>query len=121
MMHWSVGLVSVVWCSVAVPALAQAPGPVPATTAGSTGAFPAPEPVAPQPTQPPGPARPAPATPGPPTLAPAATTPPAVPPAAPAPLAEPFSEPPPPPPRETDMRPMRERRRFFIGGELGWD
>jgi hypothetical protein len=32
-----------------------------------------------------------------------------------------LTEPPPPPPRETDTRPIRERRPFFIGGELGWN
>ena len=33
----------------------------------------------------------------------------------------PINEPPPPPPRETDGRPIRARRPFFIGGELGWN
>jgi hypothetical protein len=33
----------------------------------------------------------------------------------------PLIEPPPPPPRETDFRPIRARRPFFIGGELGWN
>jgi hypothetical protein len=32
-----------------------------------------------------------------------------------------YIEPPPPPPRETDFRPIRQRRPFFIGGELGWN
>jgi hypothetical protein len=30
-------------------------------------------------------------------------------------------EPPPPPPRDHDWRPIRARRPFFIGGELGWN
>jgi hypothetical protein len=36
-------------------------------------------------------------------------------------LQPPLSEPPPPPPLETDARPIRVRRPFFIGGELGWN
>jgi hypothetical protein len=32
-----------------------------------------------------------------------------------------YVEPTPPPPRETDTRPIRARRPFFIGGELGWN
>jgi hypothetical protein len=32
-----------------------------------------------------------------------------------------IAEPPPPPPIETDLRPNRVRRPFFIGGELGWN
>jgi hypothetical protein len=39
---------------------------------------------------------------------------------APAPAAS-ITEPPPPPPRELDLRPIRARRPFFIGGELGWN
>jgi hypothetical protein len=35
--------------------------------------------------------------------------------------AAPIAEPPPPPPRPTDHRPVRARRPFFIGGELGWN
>jgi hypothetical protein len=32
-----------------------------------------------------------------------------------------ISEPPPPPPRSSDHRPIRQRRPFFIGGELGFN
>jgi hypothetical protein len=32
-----------------------------------------------------------------------------------------LNEPPPPPPIDTDKRPVRVRRPFFIGGELGWN
>jgi hypothetical protein len=42
-----------------------------------------------------------------------------VPPPASAPIG--YVEPPPPPLRETDTRPIRLRRPFFIGGELGWN
>ena len=33
----------------------------------------------------------------------------------------PLSEPPAPPPPPSDTRPIRQRRPFFIGGELGWN
>jgi hypothetical protein len=40
MMHRSVGLVSIVWCCVAIPALAQTPKPAPTAVGPSSGAFP---------------------------------------------------------------------------------
>lgn len=45
----------------------------------------------------------------------------AEPPSAPPPPASNISDPPPPPARENDARPIRARRPFFIGGELGWN
>jgi hypothetical protein len=114
----------------AAPALAQAGKPAP-TAPPASGAFPAAPTVAPAPTPAPtpGPAptaepAPSPATapapdansavaPPPPTAAPA-PAPAQVPPSG-------YVEPPPPPPRETDLRPIRARRPFFIGGELGWN
>lgn len=96
-----------------------------AQPATSSGAFPATTtspPAAPA-AAPASPAVEAPASPTtPPDAAPAAAAPPksiAAAPGAETPL--PINEPPPPPPRETDLRPNRVRRPFFIGGELGWN
>jgi len=94
-MRWSAGLVSVTWCCcLAAPAFAQAAPDAP------TGA-PPPAPEATPVVPPPPPA--------------AAPTP------APSRIPETLIEPPPPPPRETDFRPIRARRPFFFGGELGWN
>ena len=129
------GLVSASWCVLSVPALAQAPKPAPARGSAT---FPATEtapppatavaPTADAPGAPPDTAPIPPATaatpdgsalPPPP---PAAPPPVAPPPAATAPpVVIPPSEPPPPPPIDMDSRPIRARRPFFIGGELGWN
>jgi hypothetical protein len=135
-MRWLVGSVVVTCsCCVAAAALAQAPKAAPAPTATFPGEPPA-HPPTPAPAPTPGLApvpAPAPAiapAPGapPPDAPPSAEIPlppPAAPPAAaaaPAPAPAPrYVEPPLPPPRETDLRPIRQRRPFFIGGELGWN
>jgi hypothetical protein len=134
-----VGFLSVVsGCGLAAPALAQAPKPAPTGTAAfpapAAAPAPAPAPVsAPPPAAAPTPApaaapspapaptaegAPAPVPAPPPAAAPGAAATPAPPPAFPGPG---IIEPPPPPPRETDTRPIRQRRPFFIGGELGWN
>jgi len=133
-MRWLVGSVVVTCsCCVAAAALAQAPKAAPAPTATFPGEPPAHQP-APAPAPTPGLAPvPAPA----PTIAPApGAPPPDAPPPAEIPLPPPaappaaaaapapapgYVEPPLPPPRETDLRPIRQRRPFFIGGELGWN
>lgn len=132
-MRWLVGLVSVLGCAVSFHAHAQVP-PVP-PPANAT--FPADAPPT-SPLPPPPPAGP-PAPTSPPPVAPTGAEPPPVelegsvqatpsPPAAPATT----TAPPPPapatttpqaptPPPELDLRSNRERRPFFIGGELGWN
>jgi len=100
-----VGLVCVSVCCIAAPALAQAP-------AVADPALPPPPPpsssaVAPPSAEPPA----APLAPPPVASAPAPV-------AAPPP---PLAEPPPPPPVDNDTRPTRERRKFYIAGELGWN
>lgn len=105
-MRWLVGFLSVAFgCGVASPALAQGPAPEP-TPAPGAGAPPAADAVPPPPAA---------AAPTPPPAAPPSAAPPSasVPPT--------FIEPPPPPPRDNDLRPIRVRRPFFIGGELGWN
>lgn len=112
-----VGSISLSGCVLALPAWAQAPAG-PATGAFPTDAAPAPEPP---PLPPPPPAAPPTATDAPPAAAapPAALeAPPAPPPAplGPAPIEDDDA-----PARDTDPRSNRERRPFYVAGELGWN
>jgi len=115
------------------PAFAQTAPPPPVPPAPAAPAPAAPAPAAPPPAAAPAPAAPAPAAPPPatepapaaapapaPAAAPTTTAPPAPPPPPPAPaVAEPPA--PPAPPAEDDPRPIRQRRPWAIGGELGWN
>jgi hypothetical protein len=140
-MRWLVGSIIFTCCSLSASTFAQTSKPAP-----TNGTFPAAEQPAPVPTpappppaapaaaQPPAPVPPAPVPPAPASPAPVPPPPPAAPPAASAPVAVPppavpppaiastgYIEPTPPPPRDLDTRPIRLRRPFFIGGELGWN
>ena len=138
-MHRSVGLLSLSWCVLALPAWAQVPKP----DSTANGSFPATPPApAPAPAAAPAPhAAPTPVEPAPPAaqpLPPAALPPPdagatpatpapaPAPPAAPPPttasIAAPGNDPAVPNVQSADaLAPVRARRPFFIGGELGWN
>ena len=105
-MRWLAGFIFVTCCGLTAPALAQ---DVPPAAPPPPVAPPATDPAAPVPAPPPA-AAPAPSG----AVAPAPS-------ATPAPASSGYVEPPAPPPRDTDTRPIRLRRPFFIGGELGWN
>lgn len=105
MKRWLVGLVSVSSCVLALPVRAQTPN----AEAPPSAPLAAPPPEVAPPSAPAPAALPAPPPASPPASDPAPTGPPA-----------PTTVTPSPPP-ELDLRSNRERRPFFIGGELGWN